>query len=237
MNASVKRPLAGWFACVVALIGLTLAAYGVDPFQRLDATALSRFAAHQASSFGSIAEVLAHLADPLPLLVLLAAICALGLYWGRPRQVAAAVAVVAGANLTTQILKVALAHPRFQPVLGPHQLGPVAFPSGHSTAAASIAVALLLVTPWRWRPLAFAVGAGFVAGVGCSVLVLSWHYPSDVLGGILVAAGWGFAALACLNWRNRPVGASVPTGPAFPIHANGNVGLVALRPPAAPPSR
>jgi membrane-associated phospholipid phosphatase len=203
MNLSVKRPLAGWFACVVALIGLTLAAYGVDPFQRLDASALSRFAAHQASSFGLAAEFFAHLADPLPLLAILAGICALGLYWGRPRQVLAAVAVVAGANLTTQILKVALAHPRFQPVLGSHQLGPVAFPSGHATAAASVAVALLLVTPWRWRPLAFVAGAGFVAAVGCSVLVLSWHYPSDVLGGILVASAWGFAALACLNWAEQ----------------------------------
>ena len=53
------------------------------------------------------------------------------------------------------------------------------------------------------RPLAFVVGAGFVAAVGCSVLILSWHYPSDVLGGILVASAWGFAALACLNWAEQ----------------------------------
>jgi membrane-associated phospholipid phosphatase len=199
MPESVKRPLAGWLACVAALIGLTLAAYGVDPFQRLDATALSRFAAHQASRLGSLAELIAHLADPLPLLAMLAGICALGLSWGRPRQAIAAVAVVAGANLTTQILKVVLAHPRFQPVLGHDQLGPVAFPSGHATAAASIAVALALATPWRFRPVAVAVGAVFVGAVGCSVLVLGWHYPSDVLGGVLVATAWGFAAVAGLR--------------------------------------
>ena len=27
-------------------------------------------------------------------------------------------------------------------------------------------------------------------------MVLAWHFPSDVLGGILVASGWGFAVLA-----------------------------------------
>ena len=41
-----------------------------------------------------------------------------------------------------------------------------------------------------------AAGACLVAAVGCSVLVLAWHFPSDVLGGILVACGWGFAVLA-----------------------------------------
>jgi membrane-associated phospholipid phosphatase len=30
-------------------------------------------------------------------------------------------------------------------------------------------------------------------------MALDWHYPSDVLGGILVAGGWGFAALAGLR--------------------------------------
>jgi membrane-associated phospholipid phosphatase len=202
--------VAGWFACVVALIGLTLAAYGADPFQQLDATALDRLSAHQASWLGSLADLLAHLADPLPLLAMLAGICVLGLRWGRPRHVTAAVAIVAGANLTTQILKVALAHPRFQPVLGDHQLGAVAFPSGHATAAASIAIALVLVAPWRHRPLAVTLGAGFIGAVGCSVVVLAWHFPSDVLGGVLVALAWGFAALAGLGLAEQLAGSRPP---------------------------
>jgi membrane-associated phospholipid phosphatase len=39
-------------------------------------------------------------------------------------------------------------------------------------------------------------GACLVLAVGCSVMVLPWHFPSDVLGGVLVACGWGFAVLA-----------------------------------------
>jgi membrane-associated phospholipid phosphatase len=195
VTKSVKAPLAAWIACAGALVGLALVAYGIDAAQRADATLLTKFIARD-GSFGWLAEAIAHLGDPLPLLAMLACACAIALWRGRPLDAVAAVVVVTGANLTTQLLKVALAHPRFQSVLGHDQLGPVAFPSGHATAAASIAIAFLFVVPHEWRPAVAAVGACFVAAVGCSVMVLAWHFPSDVLGGILVASGWGFAVLA-----------------------------------------
>jgi membrane-associated phospholipid phosphatase len=191
----VKAPLAAWIACAGALVLLALVAYGVDAAQHADATLLTKFIARDAS-FGSLADVIAHLGDPLSLLVMLVVACAIALRRGKPLDALAAVTVVAGANLTTQVLKVALAHPRFQSVLGHDQLGPVAFPSGHATAATSIAIAFLFVVPHGWRPAVAAIGACFVAAVGCSVMVLAWHFPSDVLGGVFVASGWGFAVLA-----------------------------------------
>jgi membrane-associated phospholipid phosphatase len=41
-----------------------------------------------------------------------------------------------------------------------------------------------------------------VAGVGAAVLVLRWHYPTDVLGGVWVGSGAVFFidALAHLPW-------------------------------------
>jgi membrane-associated phospholipid phosphatase len=192
---NVKAPLAAWIACAGALVGLALVSYGIDAAQHADATLLTKFIARD-GAVGSLADPIAHLGDPLPLLVMLACACAIALRRGKPLDAAAAVTVVAGANLTTQLLKVALAHPRFQSVLGYDQLGPVAFPSGHTTAAASIAIAFLFVVPHEWRPAVAAIGACFVVAVGCSVMVLAWHFPSDVLGGILVAGGWGFAVLA-----------------------------------------
>jgi membrane-associated phospholipid phosphatase len=210
---SVKAPLAAWIACAAALVLLTLVAYGIEAAQRADATLLVRFMADGAR-LDSVANVLAHLADPLPLLLMLAGACAVALRRNRPLDAIAAVTVVAGANLTTQILKVALAHPRFQPVLGHDQLGPVAFPSGHATAAASIAIAFVLVVPVKRRAVVAFAGAVFVAAVGCSILILSWHFPSDVLGGVLVACGWGFAVLAARrgvegsHFRRRPQVAS-----------------------------
>jgi len=201
---SYKAPLAAWLACAGALMALALVAYGVDAVQRLDATLLAKFIAHQGSQAGSFADAIAHLADPFPLLLMLALACGIALRRRRPLDAAAAVAVVAGANLTTQILKVLLAHPRVQPVLGGDQIASVAFPSGHATAATSIAIAFAFVVPYSVRPVVAVLGVTLVAAVGCSIMMLAWHFPSDVLGGILVASGWGFAVLAVLRFAETP---------------------------------
>jgi membrane-associated phospholipid phosphatase len=193
---NVRAPLAAWIACAGALVLLVLFVYGIDAAQRADATLLAKLIADQRSGARSLASLIAHLADPLSLLLMLACACGIALRRGRPLDAAAAVTVVAGANLTTQILKVALAHPRFQPVLGYSQPAAAAFPSGHVTAATSIAIAFAFVVPRDLRAIAAVLGACFVAAVGCSVMVLAWHFPSDVLGGVLVACGWGFAVLA-----------------------------------------
>ena len=55
--------------------------------------------------------------------------------------------------------------------------------------------------PRGLAPIVLALGAAFGLAVGLSVVVIAWHYPSDVIGGILVAAGWGFAVLAALTGR------------------------------------
>ena len=192
----MRAPLAACLACVAALIALACLAYAVGPSERLDARLLGKLAPHGDTALGWPAEVFAHLGDPVALLLLLAAACGVALVRGRTGDAAAAVAVVAGANITTQILKVLLAHPRYHPSLGGFQVHGNAFPSGHATAAASIAVAWLFVVPSHRLRLTVALGAGFYLAVGCSVVLLDWHYPSDVAAGLLVAAGWGFAVLA-----------------------------------------
>jgi membrane-associated phospholipid phosphatase len=203
----VKAPLLACLGCAVALVGLVILAYGFGPFERLDAQMIVHFSARLDSHSYRLAEGMAQLADPLPLLAMLAAVCAFALALGRRHEAVAAVAVVAGANLTTQLLKAVLAHPRYQPYPGYGEPWEDAFPSGHATAAASIAVALMLAAPRRVRPLAIATGVAYAGAVGLAVVALEWHYPSDVAGGFLVAAGWGFAAVAGLRLV-RPRGPS-----------------------------
>jgi membrane-associated phospholipid phosphatase len=202
----VKRigpPAVAWLACAASLILLTLVAYGVDRAQRLDARVLARLSSEEGGAH-RLAGAISHIGDPLPLLVMLGAAVAVALIRRVPLGAAAAALVVAGANVTTQVLKVALAHPRYQPVLGHDQMGAVAFPSGHATAAASIAIAWLFVVPRRLLPVTAAIGAISALAVGISVTILGWHYPSDVLGGYLVASGWGFATLALVRASRPP---------------------------------
>lgn len=200
MAKSVKAPLAGWFVCTAGLIATALLAYGSGSVQLLDATVLARFVNGSGPHSNSLANAITLLGDLPALLLMLALACGIGWLRGRPRSVIAAIAVVAGANLTTQVFKIALAHPHARQLLGADQLQWDGFPSGHETAAVSIAIAFAFVVPARLLPATAALGACLAAAMGWSVLVLNWHYPSDVVGGILVAGAWGFAVLASLRF-------------------------------------
>jgi membrane-associated phospholipid phosphatase len=108
---------------------------------------------------------------------------------GRPLLAAGVVVAIAGANLTTQVLK--------ETVLErPNLVGSDAyaygnsFPSGHVTLAASLALAALLVAPRRLRSLVALAGAAYVSVVGISTLTAGWHRLADALGAILVALAW-----------------------------------------------
>jgi membrane-associated phospholipid phosphatase len=200
MSDAVKRPVAGCLCCVLGLALLAQLAFRTEAFGRLDASTLSHLSAHDHGLVAPVASSVSFLADPLPQLVLLVVVGAIALYRRRPRLALASVALVVGANVTTQLLKVALSHPRFQPTLGYRQVGETAFPSGHATAALAMAGAFALVVPRRWRAATIALGALLTVAIGCSRVILHRHYPSDVLGGWLVAAGWCFAVVATLRY-------------------------------------
>ncbi len=201
MSRNVKAPLLAALACAVALVPLAIAAYGVGPVKSLDLRILLHLE-REAGFVHRLAAALVNLGGPVSLLVLLGIVCALGLRFGRRREVAGALVLVLGANVTTQLLKIVLEHARHRASeYGVELPWPNSFPSGHTTAAASIAVALLLVVPGRHRPAAAMAGLLLLAAVGLSVVVLGWHYPSDVLGGLLVVGSWSFAVLAWLRFR------------------------------------
>ncbi len=135
----------------------------------------------------------------------------LALWLRRPRHALFAIAEVAGTAVVVQLLKIALEHPRFRP--GPDDpffWHPVAkaFPSGNSAGALAIALAFLCVVPRSLRPMTAAIGAAFTLAVSVGLLVLDYHYPSDVLGGWLVALGWCFALVALQRRRGFSARAS-----------------------------
>jgi membrane-associated phospholipid phosphatase len=201
MASGAKKAFLASIACALAITPLAVLAYSRGPFQRVDLRIYFHLQREEGPRH-AVAAVLVNLGDLAALLVLLAMVCALGLRLGRRREVLAAVVVVAAANLTTQLLKTTLEHARHKAFEHGVELPwPNSFPSGHTTAAASIAVALLLVVPAAHRRAAALVGGALTVIVGVSVIVLKWHYPSDVLGALLVVGTWGFAALAWLRIR------------------------------------
>ncbi len=197
-RALSRAPIAAAAACAGAFACFLVFAYGSDRAGVIDARVFAGFGNLATPGKAAVMDAIAHTADPLPLLVFLFALVGLGLHWGRRPALIAALAAVGAANVTTQILKIVLAHPRVQPQIG-DGIGAVAFPSGHATASMSMAVALVLVAPRRLRPGAVLAGVGYGLAVCVSIIALGWHYPSDVFGGMLVATGFGFLALAGLK--------------------------------------
>ncbi len=113
--------------------------------------------------------------------------------------------LVVGANLTTQLLKYYVLH---RPDLDVTYALANSLPSGHTTAAASVAVAAVLVVPPRARPYATVLGGVYAGLTGVSTLVGQWHRPSDVVAALFVVLAWcGVAtAMSAFGRRAEPRG-------------------------------
>jgi membrane-associated phospholipid phosphatase len=199
MRQTVREPLLAAAACSVAFAVVLVCAYAIGPIERWDATALHGLENLKGFLSRTVGEGLVHSADPLPLTAMLAALFAWGWALGRRREAVGALALVAAANLSGLILQVALAHPRIHPILGNEQVGAEAYPSGHATSAMSIALAAVLVAPARLRVAVASAAAAYVVGVSTFLVVLAWHFPSDVLGGLLVASCFFFLTIAAIR--------------------------------------
>lgn len=198
MSPLIRRLLFGAILCAVGVALLALLFYGSDRFNHYDSTLTSHLLAPAGSGRERLAEAAADSANPWPLAAVLAAIALSALVRGRPWHLLAAGGVVLFANLSTQVLKAALAHPRLQGALGAEYAIAVAYPSGHTTAAFSAGFAFWMVAPPRWRGWAASAGLAYGCLVGAGVVVAGWHFISDVLGAILVVGFWGLLALAAL---------------------------------------
>src|SRR5438046_1451467 len=190
---------AAW--CVVAFGVLMALAYYVGPTRWLDTAALHAFVEMNTERVGSAAETIAHLCNPLPYEIASVLTIALAAKVRGPRTAAAVFILLAGANATSQLLKPALAYHR--EIYHTHwhlfNLPDAAYPSGHATAAMSLSLALVIIVPRAYRPLAATLGAIFTIAVSFSVLILAWHFPSDIVGGYLIATAWGLVTFAALT--------------------------------------
>ncbi len=170
--------------------------------QARDSLALHDFELLSRPHVDFLANALLHLLDPALFIVWGLMLVGVALSRNRPRVALAVVAVLSLAPLTSETLKPLLAHPHLQ-IAGTTYISAASWPSGHSTAALALVLCAVLVAPVHLRPLVAGVGIAFAAAVGCSLLILAWHMPSDVFGGYLVAALWMSLAVAALRAADR----------------------------------
>ncbi len=169
----------------------------VPALQYRDAVLLNDFGKLDSFRVDQLAKFLLHLLDPLDYTLWAILIVATALLRGRTRLAIAVAVVLPAAPGAAELLKPLLAHPHYS--VGWQAVGPVSWPSGHATAAMTLALCAVLVAPRGLRPLVALAGAAFVAAVGCALLILAWHMPSDVLGGYLLATLCVALAVAALG--------------------------------------
>ena len=153
--------------------------------------------ARSGAELGSASGAASALLDAVPLLsagmVVVAVV--IGLLRRKGVATVVALAVVAGANLTSQLLKHELLS---RPDNGATGSWHNSFPSGHTTVFVSAVFALFLVCAPRVRALVAAAGAVAIFAVGALLVASGWHRPSDVVGGVLVVAIYVFVGGAVL---------------------------------------
>jgi membrane-associated phospholipid phosphatase len=129
------------------------------------------------------------LADPVSVIVLCAALAAIFLLSGRRRAaVLAVLGPLVAAGFTEFVLK---------PLVGRRLLDNLSFPSGHTTAAVSVAVVVVVALLGPSRPswpaivrwTASALALLVAAAVATALVGSGYHYATDTVGGFCVAVG------------------------------------------------
>jgi undecaprenyl-diphosphatase len=147
------------------------------------------------------------------------ALCAFLLARRRIREAVFVVAGIGGAVMLSSVVKELVRRP---PIEGPAD--EYSFPSGSSTWVMATVVVLALVAGERRR--AAVLAAGLAIGVAYSTVLTfeQWHYPSDVLAGMIIGLAWSGFCMATLEAslalaRRRAPASVVEEAPAPMEHA------------------
>jgi membrane-associated phospholipid phosphatase len=222
-ETTARQPGSAWHT-ISPLLVAALAAGGVYAVHRLFVgTPLGQAidtAALRGGDFDHprVGEVLTRTLDATRL-ASLALVCVLAAAFGLVRRrfdlALAAGFVVVAANVIAQQLKANLDRPLLDDFPAPNS-----WPSGHATAAASVAFVLVLVFPRALRGMVGLVGAAYVTIVAVATVWAEWHRPSDVVAALLIVLACGSLAVFGIRLRR--------TGPYRRIHLPNRLVIVAL---------
>lgn len=183
--------------CVVGLALTWVVAELVPGGRAHDAAALLGFSDLWRPRIDTAANAVARSVSARPYALLAIILLVVAVIRRRPRTALAVAVVLLGAGLSAEALKPLLAHPHAY--AGNKLVEAGSWPSGHSTAAMSLALCAVMVAPARMRVVVALVGSLLAVAVSFALLVLAWHLPSDVVGGYLLAGLWASLAVAGLQ--------------------------------------
>jgi membrane-associated phospholipid phosphatase len=193
---------------LVVLVGLGMLLVKLlhdDPLGRADAGVSRWFAARRSGGLNDLTVFTAELGGTLTIVILAVLTVAVSAFawrrWREPLLVAVAVAGEAGIFLLVTLL---VDRPR--PAVGQLDEAPPtsSFPSGHTAAAIVLYGALAVLAHQRarsalvrWLFLTLAVVLPLLVAV--SRLYRGMHFPSDVLGGVVLGTVWLFASVRAIR--------------------------------------
>ncbi|HWG97733.1 MAG TPA: phosphatase PAP2 family protein [Pilimelia sp.] len=197
-------PLVALAALAAFVVLLVLVAGDWPPLDRADAafSEALRAAGTARPRLVTAARLVTDVAATLPYALLGLAATATLHVRGHRRPAAFCAVVTVAVPALWGLMHWLVHHPR--PVDGHAVVTSNSFPSGHTSHAAALALAGVLlgwpVLGRLGRALAVAAAIGYAVGIGATRVVLLVHWPSDVLGGWLLATG---VVVAAAHWT-RP---------------------------------
>lgn len=211
-------PVVPLIAAAAFVVLLTLVLTGWAPLARVDlaASAALRSYGVRHPELISVLRVATDVAATWAYL-LTGAVVTLGLLARRDRRAAVFCAVVTAVVPMLWALAHWLLH-RPRPLDGFVVVQSNGFPSGHTSNAAAAALVVVLLLWPRLAPTGRAVtvvlAAGFAGFVAATRFMLLAHWPTDVLGGWLLA----LTVVPLTAWAvARPVATAAPAGSARPL--------------------
>jgi membrane-associated phospholipid phosphatase len=121
--------------------------------------------------------------------------CVIAFFWDRRRAITCLVAPAAAIGITEYLAK---------PAVGRMYGGSLSYPSGHMTSVAALVAVFVLAVPPRWRLPAVVFGTAVDIAVAVTLILLRWHYLTDVLAGLAVAVATTLIVDAILHMLPGP---------------------------------
>jgi membrane-associated phospholipid phosphatase len=192
----------------LALAAFVAEAASLSALQWQDASVAGWFAALRGCDSADAAALLTRAAPYGAVAFLVAGLTLAWTRRARPRDVAWTTAMLTFGLVLASVLKILLE--RSRPGMPPWARVTDSFPSGHVMNAALLVGASCMMVPRRagrpdWLRVALAIGgAVFVTGVLASRLYLGRHWPSDVVGSVLLSV-WVLGLMTVHGARPRGI--------------------------------